>query len=117
MLGINGVASIKALHGLPILSANPLPPLFVRMPHSLKSPQFSVASPARRSDSQERIREHPWFTGRSTNTSDDGGNGNSCSRGDEDEGEGLADSGLDFLGTTDSVRDLLHLPYTRQAVP
>lgn len=45
-----------------------------------------------------------------------GSSGNSASSSPVPAGGGLADAGLDFLGTTDSVRDLLHLPYTRCAL-
>lgn len=45
--------------------------------------------------------------------SDGGGSGGGGSGGS---GDGGSRGGLDFLGTTDSVRDLFHLPYTSDAV-
>lgn len=41
------------------------------------------------------------------------GSSSQTTRFPRDDGIGLKDAGFDFLGTTDSVRDLLHLPYTR----
>lgn len=46
--------------------------------------------------------------------SSNSGGGDSGSSGGS--GDSSSRSGLDFLGTTDSVRDLFHLPYTRDAV-
>lgn len=46
--------------------------------------------------------------GNSSHGGDSGGSGGS--------GDGTSRGGLDFLGTTDSVRDLFHLPYTTDAV-
>ena len=65
----------------------------------------------------------PWIASRPAAAFDDRDDGSSSSnRGRSGKGgrstpiatgDGLPDSGLDFLGTTESVRDLLHLPYTR----
>lgn len=99
----------------------------VGRPDKIDSAQFSVTSPVARSES-ELPRSEPWLGVRpSSSNSGDGGscsgsNGASfCGGGGGGPTQptpfatsrGLADSGLDFLGTTDSVRDLLHLPYTR----
>ncbi|CAN0521499.1 unnamed protein product, partial [Ectocarpus sp. 12 AP-2014] len=102
--------------------------------------QFSVTSPVRRSDrsSDRAVRHQSWFRSGRPNTSaldpggkadgdcgsDDGGEG----RGERGRGGGRRRSGngssstgggrggLDFLGTTESVRELFHLPFTSEAV-
>ena len=95
--------------------------------------QFSVTSPVRRSDASDTaVRHESWFRSHRPESSafagdqhgesryrgggsrGGGSDGRSSGGGSSDGGGG--GGGLDFLGTTDSVRDLFHLPYTSEAV-
>lgn len=100
-----------------------------------------MTSPVRRSDACVTAARHEsWFRSRpnssafggSTDGGDDHIDGSGCgtSDGDASRGDGAgrrqgggggqrgssSGGGLDFLGTTDSVRDLFHLPYTSESV-
>ncbi|CAM9893159.1 unnamed protein product, partial [Scytosiphon promiscuus] len=107
------------------------------MPHERADSQFSVTSPVRRSDdSDTALRHESWFRtrrpkssafggNRGTTEDGDGGSGTgggrgggrgAGSRGAGFRGGGGGGGGLDFLGTTDSVRELFHLPFTNEAV-
>eukprot|EP00903_Cladosiphon_okamuranus_P008405 g8081.t1 len=104
------------------------------MPHERADSQFSVTSPVRRSGaSAAAVRHESWFGSHRPDRSAFGGGAAgstgadpSGSRyGDDSDnrggaaggaGGGSSRGGLDFLGTTDSVRNLFHLPYTSDAV-
>eukprot|EP00752_Nemacystus_decipiens_P010351 g9221.t1 len=105
------------------------------MPHERADSQFSVTSPVRRSSSSTAaVRHESWFGSQRPDcsafggTATGGGADDDGSRSDGGRSRGGGGSGgcapadcnsrggLDFLGTTDSVRDLFHLPYTTDAV-
>ncbi|CAM9270579.1 unnamed protein product [Discosporangium mesarthrocarpum] len=93
------------------------------MPHEQADSQFSVTAPnyGSRHDSGTVDSPSHWTSGQPFPEARHG-----QGRGGGQEGSGppsafssgraLADAALDFLGSTDSLKDLLHLPYTSDAV-
>ncbi|CAM9836946.1 unnamed protein product [Choristocarpus tenellus] len=82
------------------------------MPHEQADSEFSVTAPLHTHGGNGTVGEQ-WGSrtrgswGRQTSS---GGSSPFSADG------GLADTGLDFLGSTDAMRDLFHLPYTSETV-